>query len=75
MSASTISQTTINKYVISFHRSDGSYESFISKAASIADTFNLLEIGMKDKDFTMLTIALIGSLPAVPSTQNTQNFY
>jgi hypothetical protein len=64
----------VNKYVVSYHRSDGSFESFITKSASIGDMFDFLQIGMKDQDFTMLSISLVGSLPAVPSTQNTLGY-
>ncbi len=61
----------INKYVVSYTRSDGEHQSFATKGASIADLFPILEIGMKDVEFTSLIITQLGKVPAtLPNPAN-----
>ena len=61
----------INKYVVSYTRSDGEHESFITKSPSIGDIFPVLELGMRDAEFSSLVITFLGKQAAIlPDPKN-----
>ncbi len=61
----------INRYSIRIFNVDNDVISMKVKAYSLTDAWNTVSMALTDSDYIRVEISHLGSVPAIPSTQNT----